>query len=124
MACCWAAAKRCFRIVPRAPRPCFVEKTRERRPRHRIFETAAKANHPRTSYPEPAPVIAGTGVLAADPYSAAGPLPNDITAALWLLMRTEKTPAVLFLCPYNDVNEFQPDKAIGISQANFTDYRK
>ncbi|HZZ43379.1 MAG TPA: prepilin-type N-terminal cleavage/methylation domain-containing protein [Tepidisphaeraceae bacterium] len=78
----------------------------------------ANDNHgfyPRTMYIPAAPITAGTSAPIQ---------PNDMTAPLWLLIQTQKLPTSLFICPYNDVNEFEPDKANPSLQSNFTDYKK
>src|SRR5690348_16115644 len=36
--------------------------------------------YPRTTYVPGAPLVAGTGALAANPFGAGGPQPNDVTA--------------------------------------------
>jgi len=89
-----------------------------------MYANDNRGSLPRTVYVPDAPIVAGTGASASDPFGPAGPSPNDVTAALWLLARTEKLPTSIFICPYNDVNEFQPDKAVPLTQANFTDFMK
>src|SRR5439155_25125393 len=83
-------------------------------------------NYPRTHYVPGAPVSKGTGSAARDPFVAppVGPAANDVTAPWFLLMRAQKLPPLLMLCPYNDVNEFTPDKADPFTHGNFTDYKK
>ncbi|CAN5459262.1 hypothetical protein BH09PLA1_BH09PLA1_08620 [soil metagenome] len=81
-------------------------------------------NYPRTTYAPAAPIAVGTGIAAHDPFAPAGPVANDVTAALWLLARAEKLPPAVFICPYNDVNEFAADRAVPINQSNFTDYKR
>lgn len=87
----------------------------------------ANDNHqayPRTVYLKGAPPVAGTNPGAPDPFRAGGPLPNDVTAALFLLARTQKLPLEILICPYNDVNQWQPDPARNAAdRSNFTDYR-
>ena len=84
-----------------------------------------RGNYPRTAYVAGAPIAKGTGTNAADPFVAAptGPSANDVTAPWFLLMRAEKLPPELMLCPYNDVNEFKPDRANPQTHGNFTDYK-
>jgi prepilin-type N-terminal cleavage/methylation domain-containing protein/prepilin-type processing-associated H-X9-DG protein len=81
-------------------------------------------HYPRTTFLAGAPVVAGTGTAAPDPFGAGGPTANDVTAPLWLLARVQKLPTVLLICPYNDENEFIADKAVPAKQANFTSYGK
>lgn len=53
---------------------------------------------PRTRYTPGAPVTAYTGASARDPFSEAGPTPNDVTAAAYLLARTQDLPPEAFVC--------------------------
>ena len=79
----------------------------------------------RTSYVPGAPLAQGTNPDAPDPFRAGGPLANDVTADLFLLLRTQRLPAVVFTCPLTDVNTFEPDPAARPeSRSNFTDFRK
>ena len=71
-----------------------------------------------------APPVAGTNPSAPDPFQSGGPLANDVTAALFLLVRTQRLPPEMLTCPYNDVNQWQPDPARDATgRSNFTDYR-
>jgi prepilin-type N-terminal cleavage/methylation domain-containing protein/prepilin-type processing-associated H-X9-DG protein len=79
---------------------------------------------PRTTYVPGAPIVSGTGGSAVDPFQSGGPLPNDVTAAVFLLVRTQHLPPNLLDCPYNDVHEFQPVRVAPATHSNFTDYRK
>jgi prepilin-type N-terminal cleavage/methylation domain-containing protein/prepilin-type processing-associated H-X9-DG protein len=83
-------------------------------------------NYPRTRYVAGAAVSKGTGTAGGDPFvpPPLGPAANDVTAPWFLLMRTQKLPPLIMLCPYNDVNEFTPDRADPLTHGNFTDYRK
>jgi prepilin-type N-terminal cleavage/methylation domain-containing protein/prepilin-type processing-associated H-X9-DG protein len=81
--------------------------------------------YPRTIYVSGATLDKGTNPAATDPFSTGGPVPNDTTAAWFLLLRTQKIPPVIFTCPYTDVNVFEPDNATDFaSRSNFTDYKK
>ena len=87
----------------------------------------ANDNHgslPRTRYVPGATLVLGTGTASPDPFAAAGPTANDVTAPLWLLARVQRLPTNLFMCPYDDVNEFEADRAQPSAQSNFTDYKK
>lgn len=88
----------------------------------------ANDNHggfPRTVYDPQAPVCAGTNPGAPDPFGPGGPEANDISAALFLLVRVEKVPVKIFDDPYNDVVESSPDPAPDpLSRSNFTDIKK
>ena len=91
-----------------------------------IYENENHGAWPRTVYNATtanAPAK-GTGVTAADPFVAGSTvLPNDLTAGLFLLMRAERLPPVLFICPYNDETNFHADSADLTGRSNFTDQR-
>ena len=78
---------------------------------------------PRTTYAPGAPLTAGTGVRAADPFGLDGPLPNDVTASVHLLRRTQKLKANLFVCPFSDPERAIVDLVDARLRSNFTDYR-
>jgi prepilin-type N-terminal cleavage/methylation domain-containing protein/prepilin-type processing-associated H-X9-DG protein len=87
----------------------------------------ANENHggyPRTTYAPGQPPVAGTGAASPDPFASTGPQPNDVTAALFLLRRTQALPAEILICPYGDITTFEPDTADPLTHSNFTDYRK
>ncbi|MEA2708602.1 MAG: hypothetical protein QOF78_1203 [Phycisphaerales bacterium] len=79
---------------------------------------------PRTTYVPGAPLTKGTGGAAPDPFGPAGPAPNDLTANAFLLLRAAKLPSQMVMCPYNDVNVFEPEPANPLTRSNFTDYHK
>jgi prepilin-type N-terminal cleavage/methylation domain-containing protein/prepilin-type processing-associated H-X9-DG protein len=92
------------------------------------FAIYADANHgqyPRTVYDPAAPLCFGTNAAAPDPFGAGGPTANDVTAAFWMLARTERLPVKAFCDPYTDELETQPDPTTDpMSRSNFTDYKK
>jgi prepilin-type processing-associated H-X9-DG protein len=89
-----------------------------------MYSNDNRGNYPRTTYVAGATLVAGTGAMSLDPFAASGPDANDVTAPLWLLARVQRLPPSIFVCPYNDVNEFEADKAQPINQSNFTNYKK
>ena len=81
----------------------------------------ANENHgayPRTTYVAGAPLVAGTGGAASNPFGPGGPLANDLSAVPFLLLRNQKVPPSIFICPYNDVTNFSPDRAEASSRSN------
>lgn len=78
---------------------------------------------PRTTYAPGAPLTAGTGIKSADPFGIDGPLPNDVTASIHLLRRTQKLEASLFVCPFSEPERAIVDPADARRRSNFTDYR-
>jgi prepilin-type N-terminal cleavage/methylation domain-containing protein/prepilin-type processing-associated H-X9-DG protein len=79
---------------------------------------------PRTTYIPGAKLEVGTGPNAADPFAADGPSPNDVTAAIFLLMRAEHMPAEVFVCPYVNHELAHPDREADLSRSNFTNYHR
>jgi prepilin-type N-terminal cleavage/methylation domain-containing protein len=89
-----------------------------------MYEQDNHGNFPRTIYDPAAPLTAGTGVNSIDPFTTGGPAANDLTAGIFLLMKTEKLPPVMFICPYNDDTEYYADSANIYARSNFTAYKK
>ena len=49
--------------------------------------------------------------------------PNDLTAAVYLLLRAEHLPTEVFICPYNDATTYFADMADPQTHCNFTDWK-
>lgn len=90
----------------------------------RMYTNDNHGLYPRTKYLAGAPVTQGTGSVASDPFGVGGPVANDVSAPLFLLLRAQRFPASTLICPYDDVNVFTPDPADPASHANFTDWKK
>lgn len=88
-----------------------------------IYSNENHGNYPRTRYVAGAPPTAGTGGSSPDTFGPTGPQPNDLSAAINLLVRTQKTGTEPLICPYNDVTTFSPDSADPTNRSNFTDYK-
>jgi prepilin-type N-terminal cleavage/methylation domain-containing protein/prepilin-type processing-associated H-X9-DG protein len=81
---------------------------------------------PRTIY-DPAQASAplfGNYGAQADPFGGPIAVPNDVTTAVHLLMRAQKLPSGIFICPYNDATTYEADRADAATRSNFTDWRK
>jgi len=89
-----------------------------------LYEGDNAGNYPRTLYDPNAPLTFGTGINAPDPFQPGGPDANDLTAPLFLLMKAQKLPPEVFICPYNDDTEYSPDSANFTGRSNFTAYKK
>ena len=63
-----------------------------------VYKTDTNA-FPRTVYVPDAPIAAYTGAAASSPFAADGPAPNDVTAAVFLLVYRYQFPADMFNCP-------------------------
>jgi hypothetical protein len=65
-----------------------------------LYANENHGEYPRTrwdsSKPQPTHY---TNWATADPFSISGPVPNDVTAALFLLLRTQAITADVFICP-------------------------
>jgi len=90
----------------------------------------ANANHGRFPSTRPSadpvrkPDLSNSGYAATQPFAADGPGPNNIPAALFLLIRTEHVPAFRFVCPASGVT--QPDQFGGkvpTERSNFSDVK-
>jgi prepilin-type processing-associated H-X9-DG protein len=89
-----------------------------------MYANENHGNYPRTRWVSGAPLTSGTGAAASDPFNAAGaPAPNDVSAAAFWLLRSQRLPAAVFICPYNDVTSFSADEADPQLRSNFTDYK-
>lgn len=81
-------------------------------------------NYPRTLYVAGAALVEGTGISAVNPFQAGGVLANDLTAAPYLLLRSEQLSTAIFICPYNDATEYAVDQADPQKHSNFTDWTR
>jgi hypothetical protein len=64
-----------------------------------LYATANRGQYPRTTHVPGAPPTQFTGSAAADPFALGGPAPNDVTAALFLLVRTQELDPSILVCP-------------------------
>jgi hypothetical protein len=66
-----------------------------------LYRNDNRGQCPRARYqPSDDPVPTwGTGVWANDPFASNGPGPNDVTASLFLLVRTQDITMEIFTCP-------------------------
>lgn len=97
-----------------------------------LYSNDNRGAYPRTraSYvkegAEPVPVW-GTAAAATQPYADDGPAENDVTAALFMLLRTQDITSEVFTCPSSaqakDTFGGGPTTA-PIDRSNFTDVKK
>jgi hypothetical protein len=65
-----------------------------------LYANDNNGHFPRTTYDPSDPVArAYTGSAAGNPFSPNGPQPNDVTAAFYLLLRTQDLNPGVFICP-------------------------
>jgi hypothetical protein len=92
----------------------------------RLYANENHGQFPRTVYAQGDDVVPtwGTSSSAVDPFGSDGPQPNDVTAAMFLLLRTQETKPETFTCP---TTKAEPDTFGGgsaKSRSNFSDWRK
>jgi type II secretory pathway pseudopilin PulG len=99
-----------------------------------LYANENKGAYPRTMYKVGDPVTQYTGVDCKNPFEGdARPKNNDVTAALFLLLRTQDITAACFICPSTDaepytfgggnrtpqdVSNFQSDQNLSYSYIN------
>jgi len=66
-----------------------------------MYANDNKGAYPRTIHARGSVVIPtwGTGAATSDPFGPGGPAPNDVSAALFLLLRTQDITSEIFICP-------------------------
>jgi len=82
--------------------------------------------YPRTTYVPDASPIRGTGAPAGNPFVGNAVAPNDVTAELFLLLRTQEIGREVFTCPSaNEVMDtFGGGTNTAANRSNFTDWTK
>ena len=100
-----------------------------------LYANENKGNYPRTFYKAGAPLVFSSDATntgnARDPFGDKG-LPgtvaeNDVTAAIFLLIRTQDITPEVFVCPDSNLDKDTYGSAPGISaqsKTSFTDWRK
>src|SRR3954463_3336300 len=74
--------------------------------------------------PQRKPDLSNWGYAATQPFAADGPGPNNIPAAMFLLIRADEVSAQRFVCP-NTLKD--PDRFAGLDpqkRSNFTDVKR
>ena len=73
-----------------------------------IYSNDAKGPYPRTNYTSTGTVTPtwGTGATGSDPFLPMGPANNDVTAALYLLLRTQDITSEVFTCPSSNAEKW------------------
>ena len=68
----------------------------------------------------------GTGITSSKPFEDGGPQPNDVTAAMFLLLRTQDITSEVFTCPSSNAEKdtFGGGANAAINRSNFTDLKK
>jgi prepilin-type N-terminal cleavage/methylation domain-containing protein/prepilin-type processing-associated H-X9-DG protein len=89
-----------------------------------MYSNENQGNYPRTPYDPTQPLTMGTGISASDPFQTGGVSANDLTAAPFLLLRLQRLPAEIFICPYNDATTYVVDPADPQKHSNFTNWKE
>lgn len=86
-----------------------------------LYSNENKGNYPRTIYKPGDAVTQYTGVECKDPFGKEGtPKANDITAAIFLLVRTEDITTEVFFCPSTNATKMIfPDQKTAQDYGNF-----
>jgi prepilin-type N-terminal cleavage/methylation domain-containing protein/prepilin-type processing-associated H-X9-DG protein len=73
-----------------------------------IYSNDQKGPYPRTNYTSTGSITPtwGTGSTGSDPFLPNGPVNNDVTAALYLLLRTQDITAEVFTCPSSNAEKW------------------
>jgi prepilin-type N-terminal cleavage/methylation domain-containing protein/prepilin-type processing-associated H-X9-DG protein len=89
-----------------------------------MYANENQGNYPRTLYVAGAPLTTGTGINSPDSFQPGGVSANDLTAAPYLLLKSQHLPPEIFVCPYNDDTNYSVDTADPQQHSNFTDWTK
>ncbi|HEY7087350.1 MAG TPA: H-X9-DG-CTERM domain-containing protein [Tepidisphaeraceae bacterium] len=73
-----------------------------------LYSNENRGAYPQTTFADGAVVIPtwGTGAKASNPFAAGGPEPNDVSAALFLLLRTQEITPEVFVCPSSNAEKW------------------
>jgi prepilin-type N-terminal cleavage/methylation domain-containing protein/prepilin-type processing-associated H-X9-DG protein len=92
-----------------------------------MYEQDNHGEYPRTKYSVAMGDLPskGTGINDSDPFLPSGTmLFNDLTAPIFLVMKSQKLGTEVMICPYNDETSFVPDSPNLVGRSNFTDHKK
>src|SRR5688572_13780428 len=85
-----------------------------------LYGNENKGNYPRTIYVVGDPPTWGSDADMTDPFPAPGMTPNDVTAAMFLLIRTQDITPEVFVCPSSNAEKDQYTAALGAGVQNPT----
>jgi type II secretory pathway pseudopilin PulG len=85
-----------------------------------LYANENKGEFPRTrwDFSKPQPTHYSNWATA-DPFSISGPVPNDVTAALFLLLRTQDITPGVFICPSDTAEPWSYSGATVDKRSNF-----
>lgn len=91
-----------------------------------LYSNENRGQYPRGLYVASDDVkpVWGTGTTSSDPFG--GPQPNDVSAALFLLLRTQDITSEVFTCPSSDTEKdtYGGGTNAAINRANFTNIKR
>jgi prepilin-type N-terminal cleavage/methylation domain-containing protein/prepilin-type processing-associated H-X9-DG protein len=91
-----------------------------------LYANDNKGAYPRTRHRAGAAATKFTGAGSAKPFGDEGPADNDVTAALWLLVRNCDVNPEVFICPSSkqekDARAQSPDQLSNFSDAGVLSY--
>jgi hypothetical protein len=92
-----------------------------------LYRQANSGQDPRTTYaPDLPPDVSSAGASALSPFGPGGPPPNNVPAALFLLVRAQGISPRILICP-SAGDRFAPDDFAGLDsplRSNFSDVRR
>jgi prepilin-type processing-associated H-X9-DG protein len=92
-----------------------------------LYANENRGAFPRTVYVPAEQVVPvwGTGASAGNPFGPDGPAPNDVTAAIFLLLRTQDITPEVFTCPSSlDERDRRASHTEALQRSNFSDIAK
>jgi prepilin-type N-terminal cleavage/methylation domain-containing protein len=84
-----------------------------------LYANDNKGAYPRTRYSITGNLTAFTNPAATDPFIPSGPLSNDVTAALFMLIRNADLNPEVFTCPSSNQDKDSLNNLPAISRSNF-----
>ena len=86
-----------------------------------LYANDNKGAYPRVRYKLNGPLKAFTNPAAVDPHANNGPTENDVTGALFLLVRNADLNPEVFTCPSSNQEKDSLNNEPATSRSNFTD---
>lgn len=88
-----------------------------------LYANENHGDYPRTIYQPGAAPTQYTGVYAPNPFAPGGPMPNDVTAPLYLLVRTQDLTSDAFVCPSTAAKPWNYAGKTALAHSNFPSER-
>lgn len=92
-----------------------------------LYSNENKGNYPRTLYKANTSPTWGTGITGTDPFKGTNkPSNNDVSAALFLLLRTQDITSEVFVCPSSNAERdtYGGAKNTAQNRTNWSDWKK